>query len=120
MKYLKKYNEKIDSFWNIKTDIDGLLVDIKDKNYYYKISANQGESYFSIYIKDETSYTFEIGNIFETIKTLKNYIIAKELKISYSYYCHLENGSEDDYQCVRVESIDTDAEIIDLHIYIEE
>lgn len=121
MKYLKRYNEDTD----ITIDLEGLLVELNDMNYYFSVKDNSSNNFIcnydcSIHISYNNSYTFEIGNIFEIIKTLENYIITKSLKISYRYYCHLETGEEDDYECDKVDLIDADAEIIDLHIHIEE
>lgn len=130
MKYLKKYNENINSnqkeqFEHITTNLEGLLVELNDMNYYFSIKDNSNNDFLSTYccsihIKYDRSYTFEIGKIFDIIKTLESYLITKDLKASYRYYCHLETGEEEDYECHNVDLIDTDVEIIDLHIYIEE
>lgn len=78
MIHLKNFNENSEYSKMIeKVSIDnlkGILVDITDSGFEYKIIENVGKKYLVIQIIHNSEYTFDINIILESIITIEDYI----------------------------------------------
>lgn len=85
MIHLKRFSETTEYSKIIKKisvdNLKGILVDITDNNFEYKIIENIGEKYLVIEIIHISEYNFNINSIVETICTIEEYVKYNNLLI---------------------------------------
>jgi hypothetical protein len=126
MKYLKLF----ESFDDINQDIEGLLIELKDKGL-IEYSINDGKDPNGLRFKtitfsriDEPSFEhdwlFKTGDLLFEVKTLEDYLLAHkyEFHYNYEYYDNNDIDGSTFNNCRRIDDIKDLTDIAFIHLGI--
>lgn len=121
MKYIKKFEQdKFECRKKVSVlveQLEGLLVELTDKNYHFLIRRYLGNAHIDN-IRNKTSFNYRIGDIYDDIKRVEDYAIHNKYVISYDVYFEEETIQSNDI-LFSIDDIDEDLDIIEIYIKIE-